>query len=394
MLLLVLDANAIAGDPQMSAPVWSQFAESVAKGASRVIIPRIAVAEAKATRARARETVADTMVNAAQHAQTDAKQLVQQAAQLTRQDAKAYPAWLDARLLDFGFEVLDTPDVSHDELADRAMNRRHPFDSKGNGYRDALHWHSVLHLASTHPDDDIVLVSDDKGFGNPGGPLHEHLTAEAAQLQQRGRVTLAKTPSAVALPGKYRGDAVDSGLETELINMLEQFLFHDKHLAETQLDPRTLDFPAADGVDVVAAERYEIVTLVARELTNLRVLELRFEVSAIVDLGLAIVTGYDADENPQASVEYQVRKLAFVGTALSNEAHDKVASIEELAVEVFRPKVDMQPFLDKVGSIPMSKVPKRTRAEEDRFSAFLAGLPEAALRRRTQVWPSRSSEDI
>ena len=78
--------------------------------------------------------------------------------------------------------VLPYPDVSHQELTERAIHRRKPFDSKGSGHRDALIWEAVLTLADKD-DDQVVLLSNDGAFNDGKGLLSSELKAE---LVQRG----------------------------------------------------------------------------------------------------------------------------------------------------------------------------------------------------------------
>lgn len=66
-----------------------------------------------------------------------------------------YEAGLRTRLKEAGARILDLPEVSHHELLDRALADRKPFrtkgpdgkDDRGDGYRDALLWHSITEAA-------------------------------------------------------------------------------------------------------------------------------------------------------------------------------------------------------------------------------------------------------
>jgi predicted nucleic acid-binding protein len=52
------------------------------------------------------------------------------------------------------------PEISQDEVIERALRREQPFDQKGrNGYRDVILWESVLAL---EPGDPIVFIAKDK----------------------------------------------------------------------------------------------------------------------------------------------------------------------------------------------------------------------------------------
>ena len=55
-------------------------------------------------------------------------------------------------------KITPYPDISHEIIARRALDRRKPFDVRGhNGYRDTLLWISVLSAAT---DSKVMFVSD------------------------------------------------------------------------------------------------------------------------------------------------------------------------------------------------------------------------------------------
>jgi len=69
-----------------------------------------------------------------------------------------YKSWLTTRLTELQVEVLPYPDVTHEALTRRALDRRKPFCEKGQrGYRDVLIWETVL--AATHADEQVLFVS-------------------------------------------------------------------------------------------------------------------------------------------------------------------------------------------------------------------------------------------
>jgi hypothetical protein len=82
----------------------------------------------------------------------------------------AYEGELRAILDSAGAEYLPYPDVSHEVVARRAMDRRRPFDAAGrDGYRDTLLWETLLEAASH--EEPIVLVSGDNAAFSPNkGP--------------------------------------------------------------------------------------------------------------------------------------------------------------------------------------------------------------------------------
>ena len=87
---------------------------------------------------------------------------------------------LEAQFTEPNCDILDYPDVSHNEMVKRAVARRRPFDDKGSGFRDALIWYSILQLAKT-VGDEIVLVSLDNDFAGADKKLHSDLTDELVE---------------------------------------------------------------------------------------------------------------------------------------------------------------------------------------------------------------------
>ena len=395
MLVVVLDANAIVHDARLRRSDWEQLSVAVRAGTTRVLIPRVALAEAKARYVALRVDVATTITASAKRAGSEAKRLIEQAARLTTDDAGAYGVLLDSRVVELGFEILATPSPSHDDIAQRAIDRTPPFDEKGGGYRDTLHWHSVLAVAAEHSRDDIILVSADKGFMDARGRLSDTLSAEVASLLDGGTIALAKSVSQVALPGKYRGEPFRPDLDKELLAKVESLLFEGGVLASVELFPPAFDLPSADSMTVTAAEGWGVVSLEARELEGPRVLELRFEVAAVVAIEYLGHVDLEQDGAAVTGTGYAVKKLLFIGTALTSQNRGEVASIEELAVEIFRPKAMTDAFIKSLGSQPVSALRReKSAADGDRLSAYMARQFDSAMRRTVTIWPAIDTQSV
>jgi len=81
-----------------------------------------------------------------------------------------------------GIELLPLPEVSHEDLVRRALQRRKPFKGgdkyKDAGYRDCLLWHSILDLLESDAEEAVVLVTNNsKDFGKeaPSPDLQQDL---------------------------------------------------------------------------------------------------------------------------------------------------------------------------------------------------------------------------
>jgi hypothetical protein len=106
------------------------------------------------------------------------------------------------------------PETSHEDLVRRALERRQPFDKKGqNGYRDALLWESVMKLAREH---EVLLISKD--YGAFAGPDKESLSPRLVdEVKERtgdaGRVELSVDLEASSRRFATENEAVRGQLE-------------------------------------------------------------------------------------------------------------------------------------------------------------------------------------
>jgi hypothetical protein len=169
-------------------------------------------------------------------------------------------------------EVPPWPTVPHEEVVQRALERRPPFNQTGGGYRDTLVWLTLLERA--HPDDQVVLASNDVVFSDGKGNLSSVLAAEAAA---RGLdVTLARSLDRWALgqvkwgkPTSVR-DALDATRFDRFANeYLAIWWFEDVWLdhADVGLPPNTGDVSLDDvlsssGLEQVSSQHTDGAALV------------------------------------------------------------------------------------------------------------------------------------
>lgn len=189
-VIVILDANVIVSDPLLRGSIWPQLAEAISGGRVEVLLPSLALEEAIATYRRAREAKAVEIQAVGRRASRAVQKHLERAVAATVNEAKKYPKVISKALSEFGVTVLDVPQVSHAEVARRAIHRRRPFDDSGSGYRDALHWMSVLEIVDErYEKHDIVFVSADRrAFGAPGKSsdcLHPHLVEELEERDAR-----------------------------------------------------------------------------------------------------------------------------------------------------------------------------------------------------------------
>jgi hypothetical protein len=95
-----------------------------------------------------------------------------------------YESQLLKRVTDnFKFRILDFPEVSHRELVQRDLKRRKPFSKSGEGYRDALIWHSILEAVKSVKDEFVFLTDNARDFWNDAArDLHPELRVDFGSL--------------------------------------------------------------------------------------------------------------------------------------------------------------------------------------------------------------------
>lgn len=342
-MLIYVDANAIVSDDHLHRDIWEQLAASQA----RVVTLTLALDEAASRYGPERETALAKLTQSRSQLSPEARGLLDQAIEATHGDIQAYPQWLRRRWGEFGFETLDIPDVSHEMIVERALSRQPPFNAKGGGYRDTLHWLAFLQLAADNPDDDLLLVTSDQDFIDASGSLRRELQEEVDELLgERGTAKSVRLNELVA-PGRYRDETVDlsdDGLDLLLLNEIKEGLelsgFSDG------IPPANLGIRDADYIDFRHVEALDFVELNARELTADRSLEVRFQVAATVTIGKHAV---DVDAEGQSidwAHEEILRDLLFSGIATAPSSRDEIR-LRELSVEL-HPAFDFAALLERL----------------------------------------------
>jgi hypothetical protein len=90
-----------------------------------------------------------------------------------------YRRYLTSRLK---VENMEIPNVPHETLVRRALDRRKPFTEKGTGYRDALIWETVLQVAEQETSMVYFVTGNTHDFCL-GGNLHPDLVHDLEQRQ-------------------------------------------------------------------------------------------------------------------------------------------------------------------------------------------------------------------
>jgi hypothetical protein len=250
-VLVILDANVIVADPMLRGAVWPQLAEAIAGGRVEVLLPTLALEEAVAAYQRLREAKVIEIQAVARRASREVQVHLEKAKRAARKEARKYPKRARKALGEVGVTLLETPSVAHDVVARRAIARRRPFNESGSGYRDTLHWMSVLEIVrERYENEDIVFVSADQrafgGGGNSNRALHEHLVEDLAEYDAEAPWFLwIRNLAEFSVPGLFH-DEVQEGYEIavsagEISGYLQSALW-ELNLAEHL--PRLIGEPA------------------------------------------------------------------------------------------------------------------------------------------------------
>ncbi|HSH60092.1 MAG TPA: PIN domain-containing protein [Acidimicrobiales bacterium] len=229
--IVVVDTNAIAhGAWRLDSPAWKVLLHQARSAQIRLVVPELVVRE---TVGRFKAELEIRRATAASGARKFNELTGGEGAPISsaplREIVDSYESTLRSRLLDFRVHVAEFPDVDIDDLVNRAIERRRPFNEKGSGFRDALLWETVLALVEANPNSPVLLISNDaQAFAEPGGEgnLHPELRAELGERGLRATFDLVGSVSAYldglgivssALVARVFEDASEQ--QAELVNL-------------------------------------------------------------------------------------------------------------------------------------------------------------------------------
>jgi PIN domain len=277
VLTVVVDSNAIAyRDWRLTSAPWRVLAYRVRSGMCSLVVPELVVREVVG---RYREAVAKTTEKARAVGASFTTLGIATPVPGVDIDAAVveYERALRAAIGEAGGTIEKPPDVPILDLADRAIDRRPPFDAKGNGFRDAVVWEHVV--ATSEQGSFTVLVTGDKAFVDPkSDELADELRDEVG-----GRVQVA-----VTVAEHLRATGIEDPAATARVTTVVEA--EREQLAENV----KLLLPGADvepddaGVSVVIEEGHDPVHVVvvgvtaAKDADGLLLVDL--DVEADVDL--------------------------------------------------------------------------------------------------------------
>lgn len=178
---IIIDSNIYCADYHMTSSDFKVLFAGLSASDHRLFVPRVVLDEVVGNFRRELVTVRGRLAKV----QSGYRRLTggDLSASISDSDVERmteeFRAEMGARLAAFPTTLLSYPEVSHEALVKRAINRERPFSEAGSGYRDALIWDSVVQVARGGH---IVafITADRKAFAGSGNELHPDLSADLA----------------------------------------------------------------------------------------------------------------------------------------------------------------------------------------------------------------------
>ena len=182
-MIVVLDANVIVADFRLNAPSSRLLIENLTQTGHKLAVPELVIQEVVN---KFSEKVAADVCRLLKLSQSLSRKLGEPVAAgvlpiQVPQHAAAYEEFLRNKLQEHGAMVPDFPNVSHESVVRRALDRRKPFSPDGRrGYRDALIWESIRRLAKSEGGKVAFITMNEADFAGENKELHNDLRADLA----------------------------------------------------------------------------------------------------------------------------------------------------------------------------------------------------------------------
>ncbi|TDD44966.1 DUF4935 domain-containing protein [Kribbella antibiotica] len=206
-MLVVLDTTVFGADPMCASDAWGVLAHAAEAWDLKIVVPSVVQLEAVAGYQRSLvglQTAAEGWMKKQRFIGLGLSAAADDLEMSIHEAAENYGDQLTAILADLNAIIVPVPNVPHSVVVERAVSRRKPCNSSGDGYRDTLNWLTVLELLRQYPDDDLYWVSNNTGdFGGDSAPesdqepdpvpavLHAELLEELAAAGFSERVKYA-----------------------------------------------------------------------------------------------------------------------------------------------------------------------------------------------------------
>ncbi|MBQ7806351.1 PIN domain-containing protein [Rhodococcus sp. (in: high G+C Gram-positive bacteria)] len=194
-MIIVFDTTVLNSNPQLNASWWNDFVDEARERGDKLVVPHAVVIEAVAHYARDVTEAIEALDGwAKSHNRYGLEDVRDAARTMLRQRVEGQEYALRRYLKASGVEIVDPPPVDHLDLVRRAVMFRKPYDAdaRKDGYRDTLHWLTVLHIARENPTEQVWWLSQNqKDFGDGNGKSagwHPEIADELKEQGLSGRV--------------------------------------------------------------------------------------------------------------------------------------------------------------------------------------------------------------
>jgi hypothetical protein len=184
---IMLDSNALHGDPVMVREPARRVFQLLGPARATLVFSPVVLAELERQRAEDIADLKETIISRLKKLDRLAgSSAAQDLTDITLTAVAASTRWRerwDEILADPHVVLAKWPVIDAKSMAERELSRRRPFMDKEAGtigHRDTLIWLAVVELARAEPNEDIVLVTADKGFLGREG-LHPDLLADLSE---------------------------------------------------------------------------------------------------------------------------------------------------------------------------------------------------------------------
>ena len=235
---IVLDTNVLVADYRMSGNAFRIFFEGTQRTEVKVYIPQIVIDELLVN---FQEQV-DLLLNDIDKLRRKAKRLTDllDESLVTRYSSRAitqeYQKSLLQVLKEKGITILPYPNVPHEKIVRRDLQRRRPFNRNGAGYRDALIWEAILSLLKEQKGQILFVTNNSKDFGE-GPSVLPDLLRDLEELNfGRKNVKIYRTLDALNrelfIPQLERLNEMMALLATDKIPQFSLRLWLQEHLVD------------------------------------------------------------------------------------------------------------------------------------------------------------------
>lgn len=189
-MLIILDTNIICADFQLRGQAFRVFLETFARAGFACAVPAVVLEEAvHAYESQLRELERKFTKMAGEWRRITGHDFAAPvSAEGVRADAEGYTGRLRETLAQNRIAVLPYPNVSLQDIARRAMNRRKPFREGEVGYRDTLIWETIL--AASRTELSIAFVTANSRDFAEASDLHSDLRSELHERHPNSSVQL------------------------------------------------------------------------------------------------------------------------------------------------------------------------------------------------------------